>query len=250
MARNTAQLYNQSFREWVRRSPTTLSDFTGRPAVFDACRNVSGKLVLDLGCGEGYCARELIKKGAKSVHGIDISENMIEAANFAKNNHEAMNFEVGNITSLPKQSAHYDIAIGVFVYNYLNKNQTAQSFREVFRVLKEGGKFIFSVPHPAFPFIWRKSEKPFYFAITEGGYFTNQDKYCNGEIWKLDNNSLPVEMYHKLISDYFDMLGEAGFDRMPKVKELGVDKELMQLHPDFFAPIYDVPLHLLIEIQK
>jgi len=29
--------------------------------------------VLDLGCGEGYCARNYLKMGAAAVHGVDIS---------------------------------------------------------------------------------------------------------------------------------------------------------------------------------
>ena len=36
--------------------------------------------ILDLGCGEGYVSRELMKRGAKRTLGIDISEKMIAAA--------------------------------------------------------------------------------------------------------------------------------------------------------------------------
>ncbi|WP_375513922.1 class I SAM-dependent methyltransferase [uncultured Nostoc sp.] len=32
-----------------------------------------------IGCGEGYCSRELSRRGAAWVHGIDLSQGMIAA---------------------------------------------------------------------------------------------------------------------------------------------------------------------------
>ena len=55
------ELYDATAAKWVRRAPTSLSDFTGRPRTLELCRPVEGRRVLDLGCGEGYCARRLMR---------------------------------------------------------------------------------------------------------------------------------------------------------------------------------------------
>ena len=250
MTKKTVDIYNNSATDWVRSKPITLSDFTGRPALFDACGDVSGAIVADLGCGEGYCARQMLKNGAKQVDGIDISKRMIHAAQSMKGASENMNFDVGDITSLPMQSSFYDLAVGVFVFNYLSIEETFQSFAEVFRVLKPRGQFVFCVPHPSFPFIWTGNTKPFYFSFEKGGYFSNRNNKTSGEIWRIDNKKLHVEMCHKLLSDYFDALQNAGFNTMPVIKELGVDQWMIDEHPSFFEPIKDIPLHLLISIKK
>ena len=125
-----------------------------------------------------------------------------------------------------------------------------KSFAEVRRVLKKSGKFIFCVPHPAFPFIRTDNEPPFFFDFGCKGYFSARDKNSQGKIWRRDNQSLPVEMQHKLISDYFSKLAEVGFYKMPVVKELGVDNELMKIDKSFFGPLFDIPLHMLFSVQK
>ncbi len=75
-----SQLYELNSQKWVRQEPSCLSDFTARPAIFNLCEPVRNAMVLDLGCGEGYCSRELMRRGASKVIGVDISANLIAAA--------------------------------------------------------------------------------------------------------------------------------------------------------------------------
>ena len=250
MSSLTATIYDKAAESWIRRSPVALSDYTGRPALFESCGDVADLNIADLGCGEGYCARELVKRGADQVDGIDISQGMINAANIAAGADRKMSFQIGNIKSTPFSSSHYDIAIGAFVYNYLSVKETRLSFKEVHRILKVGGRFIFCVPHPAFPFIHRQNSRPFYFDFKTGGYFSSRDTHATGEIWRLDGLKLPVEMHHKLISDYFDALSAAGFNQIPAIRELGVTEALLTQNHEFFSPLSDVPLHMLFSITK
>src|SRR5688500_10749506 len=76
----TEALYDRTAQRWVRTAPSSLSDFTAREPVMEMAGNVDGASVLDVGCGEGYCARELRRRGAGLVDGIDISAHMIAAA--------------------------------------------------------------------------------------------------------------------------------------------------------------------------
>ena len=49
------------------------------PGLLEACGNVEGVRVLDLGCGQGWFSRRLAENGAE-VAGVDISERQIENA--------------------------------------------------------------------------------------------------------------------------------------------------------------------------
>ncbi len=246
----TEEIYNKAADSWVRTNPQSLSDFTGRPFVFDLCGNVEDAKIIDLGCCEGYCARIMVDRGAEKIEGLDTSEKMVEAARQASGTSEKYNFQVASITQLPFKDESFDLAMGVFVYNYLDVEQTHKSFAEVFRVLKPGGAFVFSVPHPSFPFIRKELEKPFFFDMKNGGYFTCRNKRHLGEIHRRDGKVLPVEMNHKLIEDYMDGLSQAGFDSMPVIRELKVLKEHVEFDEAFFAPLWNTPLHMAFRVEK
>jgi len=51
-------------------------------AVLQAVGDVSGKTVLDLGCGSGFLSVLMAKRGAARVIGIDVSEDQLEIAPF------------------------------------------------------------------------------------------------------------------------------------------------------------------------
>ena len=80
MNESNAELYDRSASNWQRTEPVLLSDFTARPFLLNWCDPIEGQRVLDLGCGEGYIARQLKKRGAAHVEGIDISQEMIAGA--------------------------------------------------------------------------------------------------------------------------------------------------------------------------
>lgn len=244
-------LYDKHAARWRRREPSSLSDFTGRPAVFDLCGNVSGLDVLDLGCGEGYCSRELAGRGARSVTGVELSGEMVQLARAQESElRQGIAYRQGDVTRLEDPDTSYDLAVGVFVYNYVTTAQMLASFREVRRVLRAGGHFVFAVPHPAFAFVRRDRAPPFYFDVGDAGYFSGRDARFQGEIRRRDGTALPVQMVHKTFGDYFDALRAAGFAAMPEVRELRVLPEHLALDAGFFSPVADLPLHLAIRVAR
>jgi len=111
-----------------------LSDFTARPLVLQELAPVTGKHVLDLGCGEGYTARLVAQAGAESVFGIDISIEMIEGARQAAASGAPcpMTFETGNATTFqdfPRKE--FDRVIAVFMVSYLSCAEMTAVFRTV-----------------------------------------------------------------------------------------------------------------------
>ena len=98
-------------------------------------------LILDLGCGSGGHAKEIVKLGA-SVFGIDLSAQMVEIANSKLiDNFYAMQ---GNICSF-SLNRKFDAATSLFhVISYLNTDkEIIDTFLNVSRHLNPGSPFIF-----------------------------------------------------------------------------------------------------------
>jgi ubiquinone/menaquinone biosynthesis C-methylase UbiE len=248
---STRNLYNHTASDWIRGEPSSLSDFTARPFVLELCEPVAGLRVLDLGCGEGYCSRELRRRGAARVHGIDLSQSMIEAASSQEvEDALGISYEVGCATDLKQfDDSEFNLVVAVFLFNYLTIAQTQECMTEVIRILRPGGRFVFSVPHPSFPYM-REAAYPFYFQVEGKGYFSKRDQQFPGRIWKRDGSWLNVQLIHKTLEDYFNALKVAGFNTMPSLRELRVTPEHVALDESFFNPLFDQPLHLAIQVSR
>ena len=247
---NTEKLYNQTASRWRRRGPNSLSDFTGRPVVFDLCGSVDGLTILDMGCGEGYCARQLSKRGALQIRGVDISAEMIELARLQESEEPlGIEFIHAPVLAYDDAPASYDLVLSVFLFNYLTIQEMGEVMARAHRFLKPGGRFVFSVPHPAFPLI-HDGRAPFFFDYEGHGYFSGRDDKHEGEIHCVDGTRLGVQAIHKTVADYFDSLAHAGFSTMPTVRELGVLPQHMELDPEFFGPVNDIPLHMAFSVEK
>ena len=247
---DTKKIYNENAEKWLRLEPSSLSDFTARPLVFEACGELKGRSVLDIGCGEGYCARELMRRGAGDYLGMDLSPKMIEAAQTqeAKDQY-GIEYQVGNVVEYVSDR-QFDLCIAVFLFNYLRKEEMQRVFAKVYESLQSGGAFIFSVPHPFFPFVRSDQTPPFYFESAGKNYFTDVNQQFEGKIWKRNGDPLHVQCVHKTFSDYFDGLRLAGFTSMPEVKELTVTPELVAMDEAFFSPLLNTPLHVLFKVSK
>jgi 2-polyprenyl-3-methyl-5-hydroxy-6-metoxy-1,4-benzoquinol methylase len=251
MKKDVKELYNDQAEEWARKEPILLSDYSARPFVLDLCEPISGSRILDAGCGEGYVGRQLLKRGAKEVHGIDISEKMIEQANIICHQEEleGLTYEIIDIRNAQFTNERpYDLVLGMFLFNYLNVEDTHSVMKKIYSVLKPGGHFVFSVPHPFLAYL-KKDKYPFYFAASHG-YFSGRDILFPGEIWRRDGISVGVQCVHKTIEDYFTGLKRAGFNSFPDMHELHITDEHVKLDPEFFTPLIDLPLHIAFKVRK
>lgn len=176
---------------------------------------------------------------------------MIEAAKLQEVEHPlSISYEVGCATNLKRfDDSEIDLVVAVFLFNYLTISQTQECMAEVARILRPGGRFVFSVPHPSFPYM-REAAYPFYFQVEGAGYFSNRDQQFPGRIWKRDGSWLNVQLIHKTLEDYFNALRIAGFNTMPILQELRVTSEHIAVDKSFFSPLLDQPLHLALQILR
>jgi SAM-dependent methyltransferase len=251
MSQSTASLYDNAAGDWARSQPVLLSDYTARPFVLAACEPIAGLKVLDLGCGEGYVARQIAARGSGPIRAYDISAGMIEQARAAEAAQPlGIDYRVGDASGdLDVADDAFDLVIAVFLFNYLDTTQTATVMRTAHRALREGGRFIYTVPHPLLPF-FRPKQRPFWFDRGESGYFDGRNVLFEGRIWRRDGADVPVRCVHKTFGDYFEAMNAAGFRRMPTVTELRVTEAHLALDPDFFGPLDQQPLHVMFELTK
>ena len=247
---NTHQVYNRAAHHWSRDQPMLLSDYTARPFLMEWSEPFLHGRLLDLGCGEGYVARYLARRGCNQIDGIDMSVEMIRHARMREAADPlGIRYLVGNACDLSLLgTARYELVIAVFLFNYLDLADTTHVLSELHHRLNRGGALIMSVPHPLMPFL-EMPEDRFGF-VPAAGYFSGRDYTFEGAIARRDGIEVPIRCVHKTLQDVFGALSKAGFQSMPEIAELGVTEEHLRLDSDFFSPLADKPLHLAIKVHK
>jgi SAM-dependent methyltransferase len=120
-----------------------------RPA-FDRLGEVSGKRVLDLGCGHGMASVVLARRGA-IVAGIDLSNGYVEEARRrAIANEVIADYQQADAEHLPFADHTFDAVWGSAILHHLDLCQTGAELR---RVLKPGGIAVFCEPWGGNPFL-------------------------------------------------------------------------------------------------
>jgi ubiquinone/menaquinone biosynthesis C-methylase UbiE len=112
---------------------------------FHLLGDVSGKSVLELGCGSGEYTVILARRGAR-VCALDISEALIQVARQRLQSNgidEEVELCVASAYEIPLPDESIEVVFGMAILHHLELEPAA---REVRRVLRKGGKAIFKEP--------------------------------------------------------------------------------------------------------
>lgn len=136
-----AYIHDTGYGDFARRSAPGLLQHFRQSEILE------GRIV-DLGCGSGIWARELVDAGYKVI-GVDLSSSMIE---IARQRVPEAEFHVASFLQFPMPNCRAVTAIGE-VFNYLfDTDNSMASLRGVFQNIHEalspGGLFIFDVATP------------------------------------------------------------------------------------------------------
>lgn len=110
--------------------------------------NPINKTILDLGCGEGIIGR--LFSNNNNVFGIDYSEKLIQ---IAQTKDKTIEYKVADIQNeLPYLNNQFDFIVSNMVL--MDIERIDELIQDVYKKLKGGGAFIFSIKHPCFDKNW------------------------------------------------------------------------------------------------
>ena len=174
------------------------NDYLESPAIDSILKPIANnKTILDLGCGTGILTGRLLRWNSRPF-GIDPSERMIE---IARTEFPGIEFRLGSAENLPYQNEIFDIVASSLVMHYIKNLDPV--FRNVYRVLRRNGAFVFSMHHP-FNESFKIERKHC------GDYPVMQPYFHNSEyFWEMCGERLVS--FHHTFENITNTLGEAGF---------------------------------------
>ncbi len=235
---------NQTFFEGykkLRSNQYSANNIEEKPALFSLSPELTGKAVLDLGCGYGENCAEFKALGASVVVGVDISKKMLA---IATEEHPDIRFIHADMSDLSFLKGRYDVVFSSLALHYIE--DLAAFVKGVYEVLSSGGSFIFSQEHPltTAPVSgpkWAKDENGnvLHYKLTD---YSRCGK--RSTTWIVDG----VEKYHRTFSEIINSLCSAGFtietmlEPVPTQEIIALDKS--------WEKNFHKPHFLLMKVRK
>lgn len=172
--------------------------------------DVRGKSVLEIGSGSAMCSRWLATRGARPV-ASDLSAGMLRHA-VAGNTASGIEVPLvqADATHLPFRDDSFDVAFTSFGAIPFVADSAAV-MREIARVLRPGGRWVYSTTHPI---RWSFPDDPGPAGLTATMPYWDRRPYV-----ELDESGAPIYVeHHRTLSDRIRELAAAGF-RMLDVVE-------------------------------
>jgi ubiquinone/menaquinone biosynthesis C-methylase UbiE len=98
-----------------------------------------GHRVLEIGFGSGVSIPKLISKFS-AVHGIDLDARVIRV------NNDRLHLSNANVLSIPYSDEYFDSVLAISIFEHLRPMDLPTAMKEVKRVLKPNGQFVYGVP--------------------------------------------------------------------------------------------------------
>ncbi len=108
---------------------------------------LTGKKVLDLGCGYGWHCKFAAEQGAEEIMGIDLSARMLDEAK-RRNADERIAYRLCGIEEYEYPEETWDCVVSNLALHYIEDLDSV--FQNVHQTLKSGGTFLFNIEHPTF----------------------------------------------------------------------------------------------------
>ncbi|MBD0382841.1 class I SAM-dependent methyltransferase [Paenibacillus sedimenti] len=200
------------------------------------------KKILDLGCGFGWHCRYARELQARSVVGVDLSENMLDRAK-AMTEDPQIEYRRLAIEDIDFSEGEFDVVISSLALHYVAQFDII--CRKVYHCLAPGGTFVLSVEHPIFTAL---AAQEWYYGQQGEKLHWPVDNYHNEgprQSRFLDND---VIKYHRTITTHINALIESGF-RIVKLSELQPTQDMLDKNSAWQEEIRR-PMFLLISAVK
>ncbi|SDI87713.1 class I SAM-dependent methyltransferase [Nonomuraea jiangxiensis] len=191
-----------------------------RPAMLELAGDVTGRRILDAGCGSGPLFSALRDRGA-IMTGIDASAGMLELAR--RRLGADADLRVADLAGpLPFPDGTFDDVTASLVLHYLE--DWGPTLAELRRVLRPGGRLLVSVDHPFVITLMRAmaGEKPSYFGTRN-----------RVEEWTMGGQSAQMSFWDRPLHAMTEAFTAAGF-RISVISEPPYVPEARELFPEEF----------------
>lgn len=206
--------------------------------------SISGKKVLDIGCGSGHSLCYMGKCGAQELWGLDLSSQQINTAEgFLEKNGYRANLFVSPMEENPGiPLEHFDIVYSIYALGWTVDIQ--KTIQLVSSYLKKGGIFVFSWDHPFMQCVTAKGVD----IVLEKSY--HDEGFMNLTIRK----NQPMVLRNWKMSSYINALAANGM----KIEELheDVNSEVWAGDDEFSERYYSIykakrmPLSFVLKATK
>jgi len=209
----------------------------------EKCRlfgDVSGKKVLEIGCGNGRSLQYLGERKASELWGIDISEKQIEKA---RQNIESCGLSAKLICSPMEEDCgipenYFDYVYSVYAIGWTTDLEG--TFRRIASYLKKGGIFIFSWSHPIHKCV-----------VAENDTLTFRKSYFDESWYSVTLDEGMLTMSDRKLSTYVNALAKSGFFIEQMIEQSDSDLILSQGNcSDFAKKAMMLPVTFVIRARK
>jgi SAM-dependent methyltransferase len=141
-----ASAWEEHADEWIEWARTSAHDgfWSGTwPALLAMLPEPGAGPVIDVGCGEGRAARELVKLGYRRIIGVERSPTLALAAATAA---PPVPVLIGDAAALPVADGSADLVLACM--SLLDMDDFDGAVSEIGRVLRPGGRLCLAVVHP------------------------------------------------------------------------------------------------------
>ncbi|MTH54970.1 methyltransferase domain-containing protein [Bacillus mangrovi] len=203
-----------------------------RPAMLECLpEDLSGLNIFDAGCAAGWYTVKLAQRGAK-VTAADISPEMVQAAK-RRTGHLAEVHCLNLAGALPFEDQSFDQIVSSLTLHYLE--DWSATFKEFNRVLKPGGKLLFSFHHP-FTDV-QLLQEPLYFQT---------DRIVDQ--WKKEGRTFAVPFYRRPLEK---ILNETlSCFSIKEVVEPKPTERFKEQNPERYEELLRAPVFLIINAEK
>ena len=165
--------------------------------------DVGGRRWLEVGCGSAPCARWVRLRGGEVV-GFDVSSGMLRHARAAAGRTGVtVPLVQADVCALPFADGSFDGAFSAFGAIPFVAD-SAGAMREVFRVLRPGGRWVFSTNHPM---RWVFIDDP-----GDAGMIAQQSYFDRAPYVEVDESGVPAYAeHHRTMGDRIREIVAAGF---------------------------------------
>ncbi len=216
------------------------------PALINALGDISGKQILDLGCGTGTLSRILARKKAEVI-GTDNASEMIKIAKAKKDGYKyPIEYIVADACKPFDFSPQtFDLILQVMILHSIPDENLSNIILETHRTLKDNGECYIVIPHPYFVKEFKSIGYP-----AGDLYLSNYKTFF---IWKQFNEicKSPTEFYLRPFEFYSALFETHGFAIKQIYEPKVIDtEEAMNAKPNTFHRRREIPGFMMIKLVK